>query len=167
MKKLINEWIEENPISEDLYWKGPARNQINYVRDEIASGLLGAPCYVISQHCSKSVRLPVYQINYKGLEIIMRDNFYGWIVSLKSELPLLLDQDLIYYDSGMDEKEEKIPSCYCEGFVEEWIYPKYTDLCTECTFRVGGKYELWTLLYLLRKYYDNKKILVNYNDIQL
>ena len=63
MKKLINEWIEENPISEDLYWKVPARNQINYVRDEIASGLLEAQCYVISQHCSKSVRLPVYQIN--------------------------------------------------------------------------------------------------------
>lgn len=167
MKELIGEWIDNNPISDELYWKSSAYSQIRFIRDKIATGLFGEACYVISQHCSKSVRLPVYMIGYKGLTMIMRDNFYGWIISLSGPLPLLLDEDLIYYDSGMDSKEERIPSCYCEGFIEDWIYPKYVGMCTQCTFRVGGTYELWTLLYLIKKYYDNKKIMVNYNNITL
>ena len=94
-----------------------------FVRDKI-SKLLNAPVAVVSNHTSKSVELPVYQIVTDNFIITMRDNFHDWKISVSTinNLPesfYILVKNLI--SEGI---EENIHYYYFEGFRREWIYSK-------------------------------------------
>lgn len=150
MKQEILEYMRTNEINKDLIFRDSALSQMRFVRDEVCRYLLNkTPCYVVSTHYSKSIQLPVYEFDFNGITVTMRENFYGWVVSLNSTKPITFDKDLIYYD--IKEDIEGIYPCYCEGFDEKWVYPAYLEGCHQCTFRVFDKYRLWTLIYLLNK----------------
>lgn len=146
MKIELLEYMRSTEIDDTLRYKIAAEEQMIFVRDTICFGLLKTDCFVISTHRSKSIELPVYEINFNGITAIVRENFYGWVVSLKSKNPILLDNELIQKDEC-----DTVHPCYCEGFYKEWCYPTYKDGCTECTFRVSSDYKMWTLFYMLNK----------------
>lgn len=150
MRQELLEYMRENEISKELIFRGSAIDQMCFIRDTLCRSLLcNTTCWVVSTHNSKSIQLPVYEFEFNGVTVTMRENFYGWVVSLSSSKPVTIDKDLIYYDN--DEEIEGIHPCYCEGFEEDWAYSSYTDCCHECTFRVDDNYRLWTLMYLLDK----------------
>lgn len=163
-KLLLIEYMRCTDIDKKMLWKGSAEHQMSFV-NRMTRGLLKVPCFVISRHRSKSVELPVYGFRMRnGIEIIMRDNFYDWKVSIKTPMEMFLDldgcRDLFSgwsHEVGVSEKTGRklysydgdIAECYCEGFNHDWVHPFYRKGCRECTIEVGGDYRLYTLLYLL------------------
>lgn len=145
MKQDLLEFMRENEIPENMVWKNHAESQMIFVRDTLAQRLLHTTANVISTHYSKSIKLPVYEIVFNGITAILRENFYGWVISLKSEKPLLLEETLIKTDDG------GMNQCYCEGFKEELVYPIYEPNCNSCSFRIYSDYDLYVLFYLLNK----------------
>lgn len=117
-------------LDEKLIYKKAAEEQAIFVRDKICGNLLWTKGFVVSHHHSKSCFLPVYYTKMRnGIKVIMRGNFYDWKISVEIPegyaLPLgFLPEDCLSH--GMVEgKYEKIPSCYLEGFKEEWAYDAY------------------------------------------
>jgi len=153
---LLLEWIRMTPdIDNTMIYKKAAEHQWLFVRDDLCRNLLKVPCFVVGTHRSKSITLPVYRFELdNGIEITMRENFHGWVVSLKSpfvirELPL----DIVFGDSQNEMGDVKI----CEGFNKDWIYPFYKHSVRLSTFRVSSDCKLYTLMYLLDKLVNENK----------
>ena len=153
---LLLEWLRMTPaIDNTMIYKKAAENQWLFVRDDLCRNLLKVPCFVVGTHMSKSIMLPVYRFELdNGIEITMRENFYGWVVSLKSpfvirELPL----DIVSGDGDNKCDDVKI----CEGFNKDWIYPFYKYSVRLSTFRVSSDYGLYTLMYMLNKLVNENK----------
>lgn len=144
----LQEFILINLIDDKLIYKKNAENQLLLVRDTISQGLIRVPIFVISTHISKSCLLPVYGFKLKnGIEVIMRENFHGWVVSISSPIEISLPSNLVYGDGY--ENNENISSRYCEGFKDEWCFEFKTENFKKSTFRVDDDFKLFTLLYFL------------------
>lgn len=144
-------------LDKDLIYKKAAEKQLCFVRDRICEGLLNVPCFKLSWHTSKSCLLPVYGfVMRNGVKVICRDNFYDWKLSI--ELPKPLPQDFIPDDIltwySDDDKRKDIPSCYLEGFKDEWAWPMYDPKSTNqlrFTIEMGNDYDFYMLMYMLNK----------------
>lgn len=141
---LILAWMRQQEIEDKMLWKKAAIEQEMFVRDALCDFYLHVPCFVVSTHHSKSIELPVYRFRmHNGIIVTMRENFYGWVVSVKSPFVLNLPKDLVYGDG---ENKEDISPCYAEGFKEDWVYPYCVENIRLSTFRVDGNYMLWALM---------------------
>lgn len=102
----------------------------------------------IGTHTSKSIILPVYYIyldNY-DTQIIMRNNFHDWKVSVNSKYSIIGIEDFII------EETEPINQLYCEGFEESQVFGMYKDNNKKFTIELpSNKYNLYTFFYVLRK----------------
>ena len=124
----VTAWIRVNNPDEKLSYAKGLGDQVCFVRDTICEMLSSTyeewrdnlPL-VISTHYSKSVKLPVFQINLEkyGIEMILRCNFYDWKISVKSDKPL--DFDFM----GLFNPTEEISYLYCEGFPKDNVYGSY------------------------------------------
>lgn len=152
----VTAWTRVNEPDPDLIYASGLGTQVRLVRNQICK-LLSNSCeewwekifpMVISTHRSKSVKLPVYQINLKdyGIEMVLRNNFYDWKASVKSEQPL--DFDFM----GLFDPSKEWDDCFCEGFPKDKVYGSYSSSCRQFTFEVNTHYELWTFAYLLSHY---------------
>lgn len=132
--------------------------QVYFVRDKIHRLL--KPNYeewnkkeiqVISTHYSQSVTLPVYQmvLEENGIEIILRNNFYDWKVSIKSDKPLNCDF------MGVFNPKETI--WLCEGFPKDKIYGCYNQDHSQFTIEIISDYDLYTFFFILKNYLGIKK----------
>lgn len=152
----VTAWVRVNEPDSDLIYASGLGTQVRLVCDQICKLLSNSyeewwetnlPM-VISTHRSKSVKLPVYQINLEdyGIEMVLRNNFYDWKVSVKSEQPL--DFDFM----GLFDPSKEWDDCFCEGFPKDKVYGSYSSSCRQFTFEVNTHYELWTFAYLLSHY---------------
>lgn len=145
--------MRENELSDDLLYKKASERQMIFVRDKIGKHLSHSPIFVVSTHMSKSCLLPVYAFRLtNGIEFIMRENFYGWVVSIRSpftieKLPDFCTGD--YLCAG--DYSADIAKCYCEGFRDSWVYKYRNENFCYSTFRVDEDYDLYTLIYMLNK----------------
>jgi hypothetical protein len=159
----LQEFINENLTkqADDLIFKKAGIDQAIFVRDDIhrlfARGKDGNeryawrkahPVKVVSTHTSKSVELPVYEINpseddENDLIVIIRDNFFDWKVSVSSRQPV---EDNFY---GLFDSEESLYGVYCEGFKEEWVFGSYAESHHDFTIELYSGHALWTFIYLL------------------
>lgn len=158
----VTAWIRVNKPDKDLAYAEGLGEQVCFVRDKLCRLLYSTyeemeknlPM-VISTHYSKSVKLPVYQLNLKkyGIEMVLRHNFYDWKVSVKSDKPLEFDS------MGLLNLTDEIPAVYCEGFPKDKVYGSYANNHSQFTIEIKGYYELYTFIFLLKKYLDtrNKK----------
>ena len=163
MKRHLLPWMREWNLSDNLLYKQAAEKQAIFVRDKVGLGLLECtPVFVVSTHKSKSVLLPVYYIKMRnGLELMMRDNFYDWKLSVKipegyTSLPLgYIPEDCIC--GGIGDDKENIPSCYLEGFPSDWSFPAYNPLKPGKSFTVeiSNDYRLYVVLHALKYAYPN------------
>lgn len=161
MNQNLSDFNRVWKISDNKIYKDAAWQQNNFIRDVVCHRLLGVIPFKVSEHRSKSIDLPVYGfVMDNGIVIVARENFYGWKVSVKSPRPLpvgYLPTDIMerygVYD-GNCEDNNKIHSCYLEGFKKEWAYDAYNpkdDKQTEFTIGVYGDYNFYMLMYLLNK----------------
>ncbi len=148
-------------ISDKMIYKDAAWHQNIFIRDTICRGLLGVIPFKVSEHRSKSIKLPVYGfVMDNGIVIVARENFYGWKLSVKTPRSLPVDYlptDILegcgVYNENC-ENNNKIYSCYLEGFKEEWSYDAYNpkdNKQTEFTIGVYDDYNFYMLMYLLNK----------------
>jgi hypothetical protein len=130
-------------------------SQVRYIRDEL-SGLawrdvaydsrppstpsddLKETAWVIGEHCSKSVVLPVYSIERPtlGLRLVLRYNFYDWCVSVESETAV---RDWVSgYDRGL--------LCFFEGFPDELKFGTYAESQRRFSLAIRDDYELYAFV---------------------
>lgn len=150
------EYMRCGELDDNLLFKKSAINQMIFVRDKLCHDLFKAPVFVVSTHTSKSCKLPVYGfVMPNGINVIMRDNFHGWVVSMwvdENKPKFSLERKILEENNVSD-----INPCYCEGFKEEWVFPYEIENTLGTTFRVFDNYDLYTLFYLLSKTYTNDK----------
>lgn len=153
----ITAWIRVN----EPFYQGPSEElgkKVSFVRDNInrllrpnnEEWIIFEP-QVISTHYSHSVTLPVYQIALEeyGIEIILRNNFYDWNVSIKSDIPLDCDFMAVFNPA------ERI--WYCEGFPKDKIYGCYNQDHSQFTFEIISDYDLYTFFFILKNFLGIKE----------
>ncbi len=156
----VTAWLRVNKPDEDLIYAKGLRDQVCFVRDKLCQLLRSTyeewcdnPPLVISTHYSKSVKLPVFQINLEkyGIEIVLRCNFYDWKISVKSDRPLDFDY------MGLFDPTEEISYLYCEGFPKDKVYGCYEQNHSMFTLEICSNYNLYTFIFLLKNYLGIKK----------
>lgn len=181
------QWMRDRIDAGSL--SGPGTGQMIFVRDRLASlavppgapldeqlDLRGAAVRVIATHTSKSQTLPVYELTvpyeYDGdqhvLTFTMRDNFYGWVVSVHSTM-LFSTDDLVSLPQNVfsvdehDYMKEDTPArqrdwpvgafapYYAEGFPPERCYqrPVRHQFGTSFTCRIWDRYVLYMFVAIL------------------
>ena len=141
------EYMRMYKCDNNLYYQEAGINQMTFVRDNISNYLLNTPVFVVNTHRSKSVELPVYAMRLlNGIKVIMRDNFYGWVISIISSKPISIPKDLVIYNDL-----HKLSPYHCDGFNDEWVFEYNIENFTSTTVRINDKFRLFTLLYLLNK----------------
>ena len=167
----ITKWARKNPIEETMYWAKPASKQLCFVRDDLSSCLASSQeertgiqfqTEIIGEHTSKSIKLPVYELNYRDCKFIMRNNFYDWKISicLSYKIPCLYSDDFV----GLFNPATTIKSIYCEGFNERDVYQSFNDYVKEMmkgktfpdrkfTIEIQTNQELYTFFYVLNTQY--------------
>lgn len=151
MNELLIEFMRSTELDDDLLWKKAAEHQEIFVRDKIGMHLTKSPIFVVSTHMSKSCLLPVYAFKLSnGIEFIMRENFYGWVISIRSPFTIEKLPSFCHGDGGSEKNYAgDISDCYCEGFHDSWVYAFANENFKYSTFRVYDDYDLYTLIYLL------------------
>lgn len=156
----VTAWIRVNKPDKNLIYAKGLEDQVRFVRDPLCHMLRSTyeewhdnPPLVISTHYSKSVKLPVFQINLEkyGIEMVLRYNFYDWKISVKSDKPLDFDY------MGLFNPKEEIASVYCEGFPKDKVYGSYEQSHSQFTIEIGSHYDLYTFIFLLKNYLSIKK----------
>ena len=154
----VNAWIRVNEPDKNLIYAKGLSNQVRFVCDNLCYLLRSTyeewcdnPPQVISTHYSKSVKLPVFQINLEkyGIEIVLRNNFYDWKISVKSDKPLDFDY------MGLFNPTKEIT--YCEGFPRDKVYGSYEQSHSQFTIEIDSHYNLYTFIFLLKNYLGIKK----------
>ena len=157
----LTAWQRVNQPDENLRYANQMWEQVAFVSSTLCQ--LWHPGYeywennpvmVISTHTSKSVRLPVYQINLVGyeMEIVLRNNFHNWKVSINCPHDSL--QDFNYMN--LIKPARVIPSHLCEGFPKDKVYGSYRQNHSKFTVEIDSTYNLYTFMYLLKNYLDTR-----------
>lgn len=152
---LVTKWIVENDGSNPI-----GNSQAMYVRDCLHKLLAGYdeckeyPALVINMHRSKSIDLPVYGIEVpsKELMLIMRCNFYNWIVSVNSLNPI---GDV--FGKYLFRRDTDVSPSHAEGFDSEWVHGRFepgakrftVEIPASLVFPKFGDGLIFTFIYLL------------------
>lgn len=152
----LQEWFMNNKPADDLIWKDGLARQVMFIRDKII-GLLARSyeefkgiqeaARVISTHHSKSVNLPVMEINWNDWKFILRYNFYNWKVSVRAPFKF---KDIEIDFMKLFDPTEKINSVYCEGFEDSWVYGPYSENKREYTIEIGDDNQLYVYFWIIR-----------------
>ena len=165
MEKVeLQYWMRKWELDDKLIYKKASENQACFVRSKICGNLLKSRGFVVSTHHSKSCLLPVYFVKVRnGIKLTMRYNFYDWKVSVEipeeyDNLPAnYLPMDCMSHSMVLHDGE-KIASCYCEGFKEEWCYDAYNPKQPgkKFTIEIPDDERLYVVLHYLKHAYPDK-----------
>lgn len=100
--------------------------------------------FVIGEHTSKSIRLPVYSIERPdlGIRFVVRDNFHGWNISVIAEKPVTVDL------SGFDVRPDH---CYFEGFADDLQFGSLSDNPCRFSLNIDLKFDVYTFVWLVMR----------------
>jgi hypothetical protein len=176
-------WLAEHAGTDLIYAVGsdkkPQLQQVHFVRDMLAAIVWQdvpyekrAPAsprecketaFVVGEHLSKSVRLPVYSLERPdlGLRIVARDNFYDWNVSVASERDVATDLRGFPLDYWIESERERFKDgyqpgrswgyCFFQGFPSDMQFGPYKENKRRFSMCVGSDYELFTLVWLIMR----------------
>lgn len=127
----LQEWISAQPRdpSKPQGPYSPAVEQAMFVRDRMHEPLIASyeaskahPVLVPSEHTSKSITLPVYEIAVPGKAVLYaRCNFHDWRISVDAQRPI---PDIF---GDLFDRERTESSTMFEGFAREWIFGSYAQ----------------------------------------
>lgn len=145
-------WMRENlekGISKDMLYRDAAIQQMCFFRDRVAP-LFYRPempyeereafCKIAGWHRSKSIHLPVYGIRTPRVDIVARDNFYNWNVTVVSQVSLELP--------GYFNIDDLNGYLFLEG-MENHKRGRFADSHTEFSFAVGSDHRLFAILWCI------------------
>lgn len=72
----LAEWITQNTPGTNMHWWGAFKNQMEALTNLVET--MGGDARVVSTHTSKSILLPVVQIETNNGRFLLRNNFYDW-----------------------------------------------------------------------------------------
>lgn len=175
-----SKWLEENKNTDLEYVDrgtfGPYLQQVHFVRDDIAHLVLkdipyeqlpifeieepyGKPplkqrlsAYVVGEHISKSVRLPVFMFEREdiGLRFVIRYNFYDWNISIETSKDVPVD---VIDGFDLDTKY-----CFFQGFPKEYRFKGYNENKRKFSMYIGSAYQLYTLIWLIMRWVQKELI---------
>lgn len=156
----LQEWANENEPDDKMIYKSRYWDQISFIRENIPSifcndykeyQIIQNNIRVISNHTSKSIKLPVVHIvTPNNTILILRYNFYDWKVSVKSLNNITGDFTKLF------DPDNKINPSYCEGFKNEWVYGSYNENQSEFTVEIDpGEYYIFTFLWIMARNYES------------
>jgi hypothetical protein len=150
LKIPLQEWMDANPVAEKYFAHDSAYNQMIYMRDQFSTRLYKSyeswknSAKVISDHTSKSVKLPVYFYDTEvGCKLIARDNFYDFKVSIISEIPVFDNFGNLF------SRDVRVSSSCCEGFPKNLIFGSYYDNPCTFTIEISNQHDMSILAFLL------------------
>ena len=172
MREKLNEWWANHIPDDILIFRNGLEEQCVFVRGEIAGLFLDIATdiskyksyteewdkefervfpYVIGTHYSKSVKLPVMELDLSkiGMKIILRCNMYDWCISVESKREVVCD----FLDLETNREG------YFEGFPKNRIYAAYSkNNRNNFSICLKDKYEVYMFMRILRKWaVDNFK----------
>jgi len=110
---------------------------------------------VISEHRSKSIKLPVYLLERGDLKIILRYNFYNWKMSVICNKKIDANFDGLFHTTPPIEPEytgNELASVYFEGFPKDIIFDYYEETDKKVwSAELYSDQILWTTIYLILK----------------
>ena len=159
------EWALAHPVPDQMYWKGDADNQIRFVWKSLAPLVGKGFSYeevqqlitVIATHRSKSIDLPVYRLERSdlGLQIILRDNFYNWKISVISERPITADFSGLFYTTppiDPDYTGDPLHHVYFEGFPKDLVFGYFEESDgKKWSAEIATNEILWTTVFLIMR----------------
>lgn len=114
MNVSLDSWIEQNPISDAMYYAGAAREQC--ARWRRLAAWFGVVAQVVSTHRSKSCVLPVVRYELGGSWLMVRDNFYNMMASVQCP------RHVRWLPRSLATSED-VHGVYCEGFARDLVFP--------------------------------------------
>lgn len=182
LQPWYDKWLTDHKETNLIYVGRNARGevtlpQVHFVRERLA-GLFWADvpydrraaappredsketAYVIGEHTSKSVRLPVYSLERPdlGLQVVLRDNYHDWNVSVISETPITTDLRGFELDYNQRDRE-RYPNgfraggswsyCFFQGFPDELRFGPYSENPRKFSICIDSDYEVYTFLWLI------------------
>ena len=166
MRVKLQEWISAQTIKDEMLWKGAFGDQVSFVRDRLSALVCGdiereyMECccdhtHVISEHHSKSISLPVYEIERPGLKLILRNNFYNWKLSVISDKPIEADFTGLFITSPPTEPDytgDSLHPVYFEGFPTDLIFGYYdTSDKKKWSAEIHDDYFLMAVIFLIMR----------------
>lgn len=186
LQPWYDRWLKSHEGTDLIYVSKNARGevslpQVHFVRDNLC-GMLWADvaydkrgpapprdtcketCFVVGEHTSKSVQLPVYSLERPdlGLQIVLRDNYHDWNVSVITEKPL--NKDMLRgfeLDYSRDEDRKRFPNghkpgqswgyCYFQGFPEEVQFGPHSENPNKFSLCIGSDYSVYTFIWLVMR----------------
>lgn len=116
----LDAWQEQNPVRDEMLWKGAAIKQIERFRE--MGREMNASVEVVGHHTSKSIRLPVALITGTHGRFLLRDNFHDLNLCVLWDFPPDLRYGDLYvaktWEWYLNEIERKRGYCY-KGWTEE------------------------------------------------
>lgn len=172
-----DKWLEEHKETDLIYAKskdGPRLEQVHFIRDNISSLFWAGIPYldrprvtpprsdcregatVISEHHSKSVRLPVYSLTREdiGLQLTLRYNYYNWKLSVDSKSPINADFSGLFHTTPPVEPDytgDSLHHVYFEGFPEDRIFGYYSSNNRQFSAEIHSFESLWTVVFLMMR----------------
>lgn len=168
MREPLQKWFNEqrDATPNDMIWKKASERQIIFARDKIG-GLVGCGleyedrkerfAWVISEHTSKSIRLPVYSFERSdiGFRLVARENFFNWKFSFISERPIEADFGGLFHTTPpLDPKYtgDPLSHVYFEGFPRDLIFRYYAESDKRrWSAEVCGDEAAWTTVFLVMR----------------
>lgn len=156
----VTAWIRVNNVPDNSAYNEVLKSQVRFVRDRLCELLMSTyeewkdnEPLVISTHSFRGVRLPVFQITLEkyGVEMVLRNTFCYWKVSVKSKKPLDLDF------MGLFNPSENISYFSCDGFPKNKVYGCYDQNHSQFTIELHYDYDLYVFAFLLKNYLGIKK----------
>lgn len=166
----IQHWAMTHQPDDDMMFKEGFWSNIVFLRDKIIPMWyykdtykdttmrwediikeMGTNYDIIGSHRSKSIKLPVILMRYKGAEIVFRNNFYNY------EITVLCDHE-IELPTNLFSSNDKT-NFYYEGFPKEYcIFTPYSESKAKFSVTLGDDYTFYTFMFILKneliKYYD-------------
>ncbi len=148
----LNAWFLVNKHNQLLLYRRELSKQIYFIRDDLCNLLLNDyeswrdnPIMVVSSYYSKSVKLPVFQLNLKeyGMEIILSCNFDYWNISINSSFPI--ETDFVRYFSRLE-------NISYDEFPKDKVYGSYGQNNKQFSLSLASDYDLYTFFFLLKNY---------------
>ena len=128
-------------ISDDMLWKQPAIEQMNFFLTRI-SPLFNSKneCSIQNWHFSKSIKLPVYFIETDKIKVIARNNFYNWNCTIIAQKKLLIPNYLTL-GFGLANGYK-----YFEG-MSGWEREDYDKNKKEFSFAIFDDYKFFAIMW--------------------
>lgn len=183
LQPWYDRWLKEHADTNLIYAKGGQGSahlrQVHFVRNHLAEivwedvpflrraqALPRHDCretaFVVGEHTSKSVRLPVYSIERPdlGIRFVLRENFYDWNVSVVSETDVTTDLRGFELDYPEDDRN-RFPNgftagkawgyCFFQGFPVELQFGPYSESKRRFSTFMATDYEVSTFVFLIMR----------------